>query len=151
MIDVPTATLLQEIVRRESLSLLTYVGDAFPWTAKHNDPALGRLRQIVAEHKQAVGALGKLLTRRRAALPFIGSYPSSFTAINFLALSHIQARLIEAERRAIEQLAADVPQVIDAEARLAVEKLLALKHNHQARLESLTAPPPASTPTPAAS
>ncbi len=149
--DLPTATLLQEIVRRESLSLLSYVGDAFPWTAKGGDAALAQLRHIVAEHKQGVIALGKLLTRHRLPRPFTGSFPSSFTTINFLSLNYILARLIESERSSLPSLEAEVAQVSDAEIRTALEQFLAGKRDHLTRLEALASPPSTSAPTPAAS
>jgi rubrerythrin len=149
--DLPTAKLVQGIVRRESLSLLSYVGDAFPWTAKLADPALALLRQIVAEHNRAVSTLGRLLARHRMAPPSIGSYPSSFTAINFLALNYILARLIDSERPSLIVLEAETAGVTDPEVRAVIEQFLNVKRGHLARLQALAAPPPASAPTPAAS
>src|SRR6516162_9553756 len=107
--DSSTTALLQEIIRRESLSLLSYVGDAFPWTAIGGDAALVQLRGIVADHKRAVAALGQFLVRQRQALPYIGSYPSGFTTVNFLALSHVLPRLVDGEHKSLAQLNAEVP------------------------------------------
>jgi hypothetical protein len=149
--DVTTAKLLQEVVRRESLSLLSYVGDAFPWTAKRGAAALAQLRQIVAEHNRAVTTLGRLLDRHRASPPFVGSYPSSFTAINFLGLDYILSRLVESERKSLSLLEAEVSRVANAEARAALEHFLAGKRDLVARLEALSSAPSASAPTPAAS
>ena len=149
--DAPTAALLQEVVRRERLSLLTYVGDAFPWTARGGNAALAQLRQIFAEHNRAVTVLGRILERRRVPLTFIGSFPSGFTAINFLALSHVLPRLIEAEGKALALLEAETLRATDSEARAAVEQFLAGKRDLLARLEALISAPPASAPTPAAS
>lgn len=135
--DVPSAKLLLEVVRRESLSLLTYVGDAFPWTAKSGDTALAQLRQIVAEHKQAVAALGRLLARWHVPLGFTGSYPSEFTAINFLSLNYILTRLVESESRSLATLEAEMFKVTDTEVHTALEHLLTMKRDHLARLKSL--------------
>ena len=87
MIDPQTRDLLQAIARRESRSLLSYVGEAFPWVSADGGAALAKLQQIVAEDREATAALGRFLTRRRMSPPFTGAYPSGFTAFNFLALA----------------------------------------------------------------
>jgi hypothetical protein len=148
--DLPTAHLLQEIVRRESLSLLSYVGDAFPWTSRGNNAALAQLRLVVAEHKKAVLGLGKMLTRHRMT-PSFGSFPSNFTSINFLGLGYILTRLVEAERPALALLESEAARVTDAESRAALGHFVTLKRDHLSRLEALANPPSASAPTPAAS
>jgi hypothetical protein len=149
--DAAAADLLQEIVRAESLSLLAYVGDAFPWTAKGGDATLAKLRQIVTEHNREVTALGKLLARHRMAPPSLGSYPTSFTSINFLALSYILERLIVSERASVSLLEKEIARVVDTEARAALDHFLAAKRDHLARLEALASAPSAIAPTPAAS
>jgi hypothetical protein len=149
--DAPTAALLQEVVRRERLSLLTYVGDAFPWTARGGNAALAQLRQIIAENDRAVTVLGRILERRRVPLTFIGSFPSGFTAINFLALSHILARVTESEGNSLPLLEAETPRVTDPEVRAALDQFLTGKRDRLARLRALAPAAPASAPTPAAS
>jgi hypothetical protein len=149
--DLPTAVLLHEVVRRESLSLLAYVGDAFPWTARGGDAALAQLRQIVSEHNRAVTVLGKFLARHRMPPGAIGSFPSSFTTINFVALSYLLPRLIESEARSLALLESDATRVSDPEARAALDQFLTGKRDRSARLRSLAPAPPASAPTPAAS
>jgi hypothetical protein len=149
--DATTAAALQEILRRESLSLLSYVGDAYPWTARGGDAALARLRQVVADHKRALVALGRFATRHRVALSYLGSYPSSFTTANFLALDHLLPRLIDSERSSLEQLQAETELAADGEARTVLEQFLAAKRSQLARLELLASPSPASARTPAAS
>ncbi len=153
--DAPTAALLQEVVRRESLSLLSYVGDAFPWTAKGGDAALAELRRVVEGHRRAVAALGRLLVRHRVPPPFTGSYPSGFTTVNFLALSHILPRLVASERGSLTLTEAEAEQASDPEARAALSDFLAAKRDHLARLEALgaarTANPAAAVASPVAS
>jgi hypothetical protein len=149
--DSPTIALLQEIIRRESLSLLSYVGDAFPWTARGGDVALGQLRNIVADHKRAVSTLGQFLVKQRAAPPYVGSYPSGFTTVNFLALSHVLPRLIDTERKSLAQLEAEVHLLTDESARSAVGQLVNAKRDHLVRLEALASPAPVTATTPVAS
>jgi hypothetical protein len=146
-----TTLLLQELIRRESLSLLSYVGDAFPWNGRGGDAALAQLQQIVHEHRQAVSTLiGKLL-RLRLPLPFIGSFRSGFTAVNFLALGHVLPRLVDTERKSLAQLEAELPLVADGDARAAVEQFLSVKRDHLTRLETIISGPTVTTPTQAAS
>jgi hypothetical protein len=149
--DLPTAVLLQEVVRRESLSLLAYVGDAFPWTTRGGDAALAQLRKIVSEHDRAVTVLGKYLARRRMPPAAIGSFPSSFTTMNFVALSYLLPRLTESETQSLALLESDAARVTDPEARAALDQFLTGKRDRLARLQSLAPAPPASAPTPAAS
>jgi hypothetical protein len=149
--DSPTTAQLQELVRRESLSLLSYVGDAFPWTARRGDSVLAQLRQIVAEHNRAVFLLRQLLTRRRVTPAYVGSFPSSFTSINFLAFSHVLPRLIESEGKSMALLDAEAQRVTDPEVQAALGQFLTGKRDRLARLQALAPAPPASAPRPAAS
>jgi hypothetical protein len=138
--DAATRDLLQEIVRRESLSLLSYVGDSFPWTTSRGGPALEQLRHLVAAHREAVADLGRFLTRRRMPLGYIGSYPSSFTTINFVSLGYVLRRLVEWETKAVADLERDLAGLRhDPEAKALVEKLLAGKKERLEKLQILAA------------
>jgi hypothetical protein len=140
VIDPRTRTLLHEVVRRESLSLLSYIGDAFPWATTAEDAALGRLLAVVAEERAAVAELGRWLARRREPLPYIGSYPTRFTTLNFLSLGYILTRLTAEQPKAIADLERDRAAVGDAEAKAELDKLLAVKKRSRAALEALAAP-----------
>jgi hypothetical protein len=143
VIDAQTQALLQEVVGRESRSLLMYVGDAYPWTAAPGDEALVILKDLIAEERRAVAAVGQFLVRRRLPPPFPGSYPSSFTTVNFLSLEYLVPRLVEDQRRLIEQLQRDLAAVRDPGARVPLEALLAVKRRHLPALEALVPGPPA--------
>jgi hypothetical protein len=149
--DRSTTLLLQELVRRESISLLSYVGDAYPWTARRDAAELVQLRRIVDDHRQGVSTLIRTLLRAQMPMPFIGSFPSGFTTVNFLALGHLLPRLIDTERKSLAQLVAELPLVTDADCRTAVEHFLAVKRGNLARLEGLAPAPTAPPPTQAAS
>jgi hypothetical protein len=136
---------LQDIVRRESLSVLMYVGQAFPWTTSGGDEALRRIREIVQAESAAVAALGRFLVRRRVPLGYIGSFPSSFTTINFLSLEHLLPRLIDCERLALAELEGDLTALTDAEAKGHVARLMELKRKHLSILEGLLAAQPQPT------
>ncbi len=142
MIDHATQALLQEIVRRESRSVLTYVGDAYPWTTSRGEEGLGALRRLIAAEGRAIAAVGQYLVRHHLPLPYIGSYPSSFTTINFLSLDYLLPRLTAFERQSLAELERDLPRLTDAGARAEVEKLVALKRVHLTELEKLAAQQP---------
>lgn len=137
MIDAHAQRLLQEILQRESRSVLTYVGEAYPWTRWAEEKVLTDLLQIIAAEREAVAGLGRFLVRQRITLPYLAPYPSHFTTINFLALDFLLPRLIEQERRSIADLERDRAALKDPAAQVEVDKLLALKRRHLPRLEEL--------------
>jgi hypothetical protein len=137
VIAAPTQALLQDVFRREGLTLLQYIRDAFPWTAVGEEEAWGKLRQVVDEDTAAVTDLGRFLTRRRVPLPYVGQFPVEFTSINFVALDWVLARLADAQRREVATLEADVSRAADPEARAALQQLLDVKRRHLSVLEGL--------------
>jgi hypothetical protein len=143
-----TETRLQDVVRRESLSVLMYADQAFPWTTSQGNDALGQIHKVIQSEREAVAALGRFLVRRRTPPGYIGSFPSSFTTINFLSLAHLLPRLIEYERGSIAELERDLAAITDAEARAYVARLLELKRKHLPLLEGLLS---SHSPQPAAS
>jgi hypothetical protein len=140
VIDARTQTLLQDIVERESRSVLLYVHDAYPWTTSGEGEVVESLRRLIAAEAQAVAALGQYLVRRRLPPPLPGSYPSIYTIINFLALDYLLPRLADASRHSLDQLERDLASISDSEARAEVEKLAAVKRRNLAELERLAAP-----------
>jgi hypothetical protein len=145
VIDARTRTLLQQTFRRESLSMLRYIGEAFPWTVAAGHPALERVAEIVAEDRAATEALGRFLFRRRIPPSFSGAYPSGFTTMNFLSLEYLLPRLVDTQRKAVADLECDVAAVTDADAKVELEKLLAVKRFHLQELEGLKVPQGEST------
>jgi hypothetical protein len=139
VIDPQSQALLQDIVRRESRSVLLYVHDAYPWTTTAEEGAMATLRRLIADEAATVVALGRFLVRRRLPLPLLASYPTSFTTINFLALDFLLPRLADAERRSLAELEQDLKAIADADARAEVEKLAAVKRRNLATLEELAA------------
>jgi hypothetical protein len=137
VIDAHSQTLLQDILRRESRSVLLYVDEAFPWTTATEQKALTDLRQFIAAERQALTSLGQFLLRQHIPLPFLPPFPVSFTTINFLAFDYVLPRLIDYERRSIAELERDLHALKDPAAHAEVEKLLALKRRHLPQLEAL--------------
>jgi hypothetical protein len=139
VIDEQTQALLQDVFRRESRSVLLYVGDAFPWATAGEEQALGTLRRLIADEGRAVAGLGQFLVRHRVAPLSSGSYPSSFTTINFLALDYLLPRLADAQRRSLAELERDLAAARDPGARAELEKLAAVKRCNLNELDALAA------------
>ena len=147
MIDAQAQSLLQEILRRESRSVLMYVEEAYPWTTLEQTKTLTALQQLIADEREAIACLGRFLVRQHVELPFLPSYPAHFTTINFLALDYILPRLREHERDSVNELERDWKALKDPQARAEVEKLLTLKRSHLTQLEQLAAPQPQASMT----
>ena len=77
-------------------------------------------------------------------MPWLGSYPTSFTTINFLSLTHILPRLVDFEKSSVAELERDLPVIGDAGAKDRLTKLLQMKREHLRELELLAMPQPAS-------
>ena len=132
-----TQTLLQEIVRRESRSLLLYIGDSFPWTTNEHAPDLVTMRKLVRREANAISTLGKFLVRQRITPPFYGSYPASFTSCNFIDLAFLLPRLMSAQEKGIAALTADIARVHEHEPKNQLEALLGVKQSTLAGLAAL--------------
>lgn len=144
MMDKATVSALHALLRREGQSLLQYAHDAYPWTTPEERDVLAELRRIIRQEKEAADAVARLLSRRHLPLPFIGSYPASFTSINFISLSKLLSLLVQSERRSLAELQPELAAINDPEARLLVQRLAELKQRHAHELERLgAAAPPA--------
>lgn len=132
-----TSTLLQDVVRRESRSLLLYIGDSFPWTANDHAPDLVTMRKLVTREANAISTVGKYLVRQRITPPPYGSYPSSFTSCNFIDLAFLLPRLMAAQDLLIVALSADIAHVHEPEAKKQLLALLDVKRTTLAGLAAL--------------
>jgi hypothetical protein len=134
--DTQTQALLQVVFRREGQSFLLYIHDAFPWTESEGEPALERLQRLIVAERDAVNALGRYLLRNRVPLPFLGTYPMSFTSCNFLSLGYVVPKLLEAEKSLHSGLERDLASVPDVGAKGELKKLADLKRAHLEELGS---------------
>jgi hypothetical protein len=145
MIDSRTHLLLQDIVRRESRSLLQYVSESFPWTTRDEVAALAKLQALIKEEREAASALGRFLLKKRLTPPYLGAYPMGFTTINYVSLEHLMPRLIEHQTAQIRRLESDRQQVTDADARGLLDNLLAMKERHLTVLEEMASSLPSAS------
>jgi hypothetical protein len=147
MMDSATVATLHSILRREGRSLMQYARDAYPWTSSEEGEAVGRLQRLIEAERQACDDIARLLIRRRLPLPFIGSFPASFTSTNFISLSKLISLLSEHQGRSLAALRPELATINDPDARLLVQRLLELKDSHLHELEQLAAAAPAASMT----
>jgi rubrerythrin len=138
--NADTRALLEDILRRESRSLLQYVSESFPWTTADEQQALSRLQEMVREECQATGALAQFFAKREHTFPYLGSFPAAFTTINFVSLDHVAPLLADAERQGLERLERDLGKLNDPEARDQVAHIVEMKRRHLSTLKTLIAP-----------
>jgi len=138
--DAQSQAILSDLFRKTSRSLLQYVRDSFPWTTPSDEEGLKRLHDLAAEEQQQLAALGRYFARHHKPLPYPGSYPSSFTTINFISLEYLRKLLVDYQRQAIVDVESKLPLVQDPEARTQVQALLTLKRAHLTALEHLHKP-----------
>ena len=137
MLDAQTQALLQDIVRRQSRSLLQYVSEAFPWTTPEEQGALEVIRGLIVEEQALAASVAKFLQRAQVGVPYTGSYPKAFTTINYVSLDYLLPLLIKQERASLEVLEREAEQIGNAEARALVDQIVAVQRRHVTTLEGL--------------
>jgi hypothetical protein len=143
LIDQVSQSVLQGVLRRESLCFLVYIGDAYPWTTTAGGPGLATLNKLIQQEAEAITSLGRFLVRQKVPQPFIGSYPASFTACNFIALGYLVPRLLADQKQSIEALENDLKKVKHEASHRELGRLLGVKKMTLAGLEMLAASSPA--------
>lgn len=141
MLDASTET-LQNILRRETRSLLQYVGEAFPWTTSREKEALASVQKMIIEERDAAAKLASFLARKRMSPTYLGPYPSNFTNVNFVTLAFLLPLLADYQKTLIADLERDLPRIADAEGAKVVQDILDLKRRHLATLQELAGPKP---------
>ncbi|MFN4261790.1 MAG: hypothetical protein ACK4RK_21115 [Gemmataceae bacterium] len=137
MIDAVTCQLLQNVLSRESRSLLQYVGDSFPWVTPEEPELLATLENIIAEERQVLTQLGRWLTRQRCTIPPLPPFPLSYTSVNNTELKFVVPLLITEQRQSLERLRKVQNQLKNEEARSELQQLIDIKQRHLHQLETL--------------
>ena len=137
MIDPQSRAVLQSLIQRESHSLLHYVCESFPWISPVEQKALDQLQQIHREEVEGLAVLARFLFKHRIVPSALGSYPMSFTNINYTALDHLLPLLIEHQKSRTDELQRDLAKIKDAEAPQRVDQYLAIKRRHLQALEDM--------------
>ncbi len=139
MIDAQTYSLLADIARRESRTLLQYVHDSFPWTTPEEKDRVAQIQTLIEEEKQGLTDLMRFILGQHQPLPYIGSYPTSFTGLSFVSLDHLIPLLATHEREDYHRLEREVGALSSPEAKEVVQKILDRKRRHLEILQSLAA------------
>jgi hypothetical protein len=127
---------LQELFRREGRTLLQYASEASPWVPAADRDRLVRVRELSEGEFQGLEELAAFLEQRHVAPPFLGAYPMSFTAYNFIDLRKLLPMLVEHQRQAIRDIEHDF-DALDGEPKEAVSRYLDLKRKHLDELQAL--------------
>ncbi len=145
MSDARSLEALQQLVRRESRSLMQYMAGAYPWTDASQEAAEHRLRAIIQSERDTLINLTRFLFRHKISPPHSGGYSTDFTSLNFLGLDHLVSLLIAHQQESIAALESELASIPDQECRHIAEKFLAVKKQHLGDLRLLQ-PEPAVTP-----
>ena len=142
--DAALAARLQDLVRREGRSLLRYVSESFPWTTAHDENVRAAVLRFAQEESQTLGKLAQHLQKIHVAVPHPGSYPMTFTTVNFVSLSYLLPRLAEEQKSRVAEVERLCNVLPDGETRNLVGQLLVLKKQHLSQLNNFaaTSPPP---------
>lgn len=119
-------------------SLLMYVQEAWPWTAKEVTPEREEMALLAERRREHVGRLAELLNDREVAVDF-GVYPAEFTDLHYIALDYLLALLVDSEKQVVDAVAKGSRDVAagDPEASGLLESILTGENNTVARLQSL--------------
>jgi rubrerythrin len=142
MMDARTYSHLAEMVRRESRTLLQYVGDSYPWITPDEQNVLAQIRSMIQEERQGVAELMGLILRNRLTPPYIDSYPVAFTSLSFVSLEHLIPLLTANEEKDLIRLERELGELTDSEAKELVKKIVETKNRHLESLRILNAKSP---------
>jgi hypothetical protein len=137
VIDPRAAAILQNIIQRESRSLLQYVAEAFPWTDPDTAIHVSQIQEMAVKEAAHVAALGRRLVQDRYSPPFPQPYAQEFTSYNYLSLDVLLVKLAAWEKRAIDQMEQDTDRIEDSDVREELTAFLALKRVHHEKLLGL--------------
>ena len=104
--------ILNSVLITMARSFLQYVAESFPWVSRE-DQAVGEQVEVIAlRQRQDVGEIAELLTSREHFVD-LGTFPTEYTDMQFLALSAMfdgihssQAAVCEAITAGLQSLAA---------------------------------------------
>jgi hypothetical protein len=142
MIEAATELALQMLMRGLSRSLLHYVSEAYPFTTDKDQALVPILSRQLREDQDAAARIGRLLLQERHRLPALGTYPMSFTTINFTSLTYLLPYLIDEDERFVadvERTLRSLPEHVHANVRPLLHEILELKRRHVQELRGLVA------------
>ncbi|HYH65773.1 MAG TPA: hypothetical protein VD866_13835 [Urbifossiella sp.] len=134
------AARLQDVYRREGVSLLRYARFAAPYAAGADRKRRDDLFRAAEEAAASLEALGAVLEAARVPLPSTGPFPVVFTDLNCVAVRYLQKKVCADRAAAATALEADQTALVDPAARAAVQPLLDLARRHRDALAAASHP-----------
>ncbi|MBT6154811.1 MAG: hypothetical protein HOL01_02185 [Planctomycetaceae bacterium] len=138
MADTHHNSLIADLLIEQSRCLLQYAGECWPWMAD-DDAERSVIETMVARQQQGVARMANLLNGRRQTIDF-GAYPTEFTDLQYLALSHLLGLLVESQQAlvdAIDQTATHC--AVDVEAVAIIVEIHTIERENLGRLQELAA------------
>jgi hypothetical protein len=125
------AARLQDVYRREGVSLLRYARFAAPYAAGADRKRRDDLHRASDEAGAALDDLGAAMEGDRIPVPPPGAFPVVFTDLNCVAVRYLVAKVVADRAGAAAALEADLAVLTDPAARAAVQPLLDLARRHR--------------------
>ena len=138
MADTHHNDILGDLLVEQSRCLLQYVGECWPWVAD-DDAEHRTIDDMVARQQQGVARLADLLNGRRQSIDF-GTYPTEFTNLQYIALSHLLGQLVESQQALVNVFGRAATDCIDdVEAGSVIEQIHATERDNLSRLQEMAA------------
>jgi hypothetical protein len=138
MADTHHNSLIADLLIEQSRCLLQYVGECWPWVAD-DDTERSVIDAMVARQQQGVARLVNLLNGRRQTIDF-GTYPTEFTDLQYLALSHLLGLLVQSQQALVDLFGrAATDAADDVEAAALIEDIHAIEGENLGRLQEMAA------------
>ena len=136
MFDAANRDRLQQLFRRESRGMLQYFGESSPWVGQPDREAFAAVNVLIETEKTSWLELAKFLESSGIPLPYLGAYPTRFTAYNFSNLHKLLPVVIADHRRQLASLELDRDQ-LSAYAQPVIEARIEMKRKHLTELERI--------------
>ncbi|MAG92617.1 MAG: hypothetical protein CMJ48_02525 [Planctomycetaceae bacterium] len=94
---------LNDVLIETGRSLLQYVGECWPWTHHDADEIRKQLDGLVARQRESVGSLVSLINSHTPTFD-IGSYPTEYTDLHFVALDFLLLELVDNQRNVVVRI-----------------------------------------------
>jgi hypothetical protein len=138
VIDAVAEELIQRQIARDGRSLLQYVGESAPYTPARSEQAHVRIADMAREEQEAIARLIRFLHHHHVSPPVLGSFPSHFTTINFVALDFLLPALLKEQKFAALDLERALAGLPESETRHLLWGYLEMKRQHLHAFEEMS-------------
>jgi rubrerythrin len=136
-----TVDILNRLLQVQTCSLPAYLAQASPFVDREDRRAAEVLANIHANQQAMATRLADAVRERRGRAE-AGTFPMTFTSLNFVAMHRLLPELINYQKRDISVIEKCVAQLEnDPEARALAEEVLGAERAHLEQLEELAVEP----------